>query len=78
MSNLVHCAHCRGTYDLGRVEVTARYSDCSVWKAPCCGRVVDDRGHTGWTNRKDYEYVSDGVEAGAVLMMDARQRRVKS
>jgi hypothetical protein len=49
----VRCAHCRRIYDLGAVEVTARYLDCSVWKAPCCGRTVDDRG-PGW-GRKDYE-----------------------
>ncbi|HEY9415195.1 MAG TPA: hypothetical protein VIQ30_10580 [Pseudonocardia sp.] len=47
----------RHVYDLGTVQVTARYADCSVWKAPCCGSVVDDRGHTGWTSRKDYEHI---------------------
>jgi len=43
MRNKVRCYHCGGTYDLGKVEVTGRYTDCSVWKAPCCGRTVDDR-----------------------------------
>lgn len=58
MTQPVRCNRCsRGVYDLGKVEVTARYTDCSVWKAPCCGAVVDDRGHTGWTSRKDYEYI---------------------
>jgi hypothetical protein len=50
----VRCTHCRGIYDLGKVEVTARYTDCSMWKAPCCGRTVDDRGETGWKSRSDY------------------------
>lgn len=56
MTSPVRCLRCHnGVYDLGKVEVTARYTDCSMWKAPCCGSVVDDRGQTGWTNRKDYE-----------------------
>ena len=50
----VRCAGCGGVYDLGKVEVTARYVDCSVWKAPCCGRVSDDRGETGWKSFHDY------------------------
>jgi len=48
------CTHCRGVYDLGSVKVTGRYSDCSVWKSPCCNRTVDDRGETGWKTFKDY------------------------
>jgi hypothetical protein len=50
----VRCAYCSGVYDLSTVKVTARYVDCSVWKAPCCGRTVDDRGDTGWKTIKDY------------------------
>lgn len=57
MSSPVRCAHCRGVYDLGRVEVTARYADCSMWKAPCCGATVDDRGETGWKSFKDYNRI---------------------
>jgi hypothetical protein len=55
MFDPVRCARCSGVYDLGTVEVTARYADCSMWKAPCCGSLVDDRGDTGWKSRKDYE-----------------------
>ena len=41
----VECAHCGAVYDLGSVEVTARYVDCSVWTSPCCKRPgCDDRG----------------------------------
>lgn len=55
----VRCTHCRdGVYDLGKVEVTARYADCSMWKSPCCNRLVDDRGDTGWKSRKDYVKLS--------------------
>ncbi|MFD6565438.1 hypothetical protein [Micromonospora profundi] len=54
----VRCNRCRsGIYDIGTVEVTARYADCSMWKTPCCGAVVDDRGETGWTTRRDYEVI---------------------
>ena len=38
----VRC-RCGGVYDLGKVTVTARYADCSMWKAPCCGVTADDR-----------------------------------
>ncbi|OHV35394.1 hypothetical protein BBK14_33435 [Parafrankia soli] len=54
MHQPAQCAHCNGVYDLGTVEVTARYTDCSMWKAPCCGVLVDDRGETGWKTFKDY------------------------
>ncbi|MDN4174707.1 hypothetical protein QWY28_17230 [Nocardioides sp. SOB77] len=37
------CRWCGSIYDGGKVEVTGRYSDCSVWKAPCCGNTADDR-----------------------------------
>lgn len=54
MHQPVRCAFCHGVYDLGTVEVTARYTDCSMWKTPCCGITADDRGETGWKSRKDY------------------------
>jgi hypothetical protein len=54
MTQPVRCASCSSVYDLGAVEVTTRYTDCSVWKAPCCGRVADDRGETGWKTTQDY------------------------
>ncbi|GAW50587.1 MULTISPECIES: hypothetical protein [unclassified Nocardioides] len=41
------CRWCGSIYDGGAVEVTARYADCSVWKAPCCGNSADDRPQ-GW------------------------------
>lgn len=39
----VRCVHCGGEYDLGRVVVTQRYADCSMWHCPHCERLVDDR-----------------------------------
>jgi hypothetical protein len=60
MTSPVRCAYCGCVYDLGRVEVTARYADCSMWKAPCCGRIVDDRGETGWKSTKDYYPIKRG------------------
>lgn len=38
---------CGEVYDAGHVTVTARYADCSVWSAPCCGRQADDRREWG-------------------------------
>ncbi len=56
MTQPVRCRRCHnGVYDLGTVEVTARYADCSMWRAPCCGALVDDRGETGWKSQQDYE-----------------------
>lgn len=55
----VRCLRCLiGRYDLGAVTVVARYADCSVWKTPCCGVQVDDRGETGWKSRADYERIT--------------------
>lgn len=58
MFDPVRCRHCPGIYDLGTVEVTAHYVDCSVWVTPCCRRTVDDRGETGWKSFKDYDRLS--------------------
>jgi hypothetical protein len=57
----VRCAYCSKVYDLGTVEVTARYADCSMWKSPCCGLTVDDRGETGWKSKKDYYPIKRGA-----------------
>jgi hypothetical protein len=55
MRSPVRCTHCGGVYDLAAVTVTARYTDCSMWRSPCCDLTVDDRGETGWKSRGDYE-----------------------
>jgi hypothetical protein len=60
----VRCLRCHGgVYDLAEVTVTARYTDCSMWKTPCCGAEVDDRGETGWKLTKDYERLDGGSDA---------------
>lgn len=43
MASYVQCTHCGRRYDIGRVTVIARYAECTVFTAPCCGRTVDDR-----------------------------------
>lgn len=48
---IVECRHCSGTYNLMAVETIARYADCTVFKAPCCGRTVDDRR---WKSLPDF------------------------
>jgi hypothetical protein len=47
MSYPVRC-NCGQIYDMGRVEVYARYADCSCWMTPCCHRHEDDRP---WTRK---------------------------
>ncbi len=44
------CLWCGAIYDAGPVKVIARYSDCSVWIAPCCEAQVDDRPRS-WGGR---------------------------
>lgn len=39
----VRCKWCGCVHDSGPVTVVARYSDCSVWRCPGCGVLVDDR-----------------------------------
>jgi hypothetical protein len=39
----VRCRHCSRVYDLGKVEVVARYTDCSMWHCPGCKILADDR-----------------------------------
>ncbi len=59
----VRCT-CGTVYDMGKVEVTGRYLDCTLWRAPCCGRQVDDRGETGWKTTQDYHRLSrEEIEA---------------
>ncbi len=55
----VRCT-CGRIYDLGKVEVTARYADCSVWITPCCKRTADDRGERGWKSIPDYTVIDKG------------------
>jgi len=39
----VVCSHCGAVYDLCSTHPTARYSDCTCYITPCCGRHADDR-----------------------------------
>lgn len=48
MVSPVRCLICQAIYDVGKVTVTARYTDCSVWMSPCCNVQVDDRQRP-WT-----------------------------
>lgn len=51
----VQCSFCHSEYDLGKVEVIARYTDCTVFKTPCCGVEADDRPKM----RPDYTIVKE-------------------
>jgi hypothetical protein len=52
MFHPVRCTWCNTVYDSGPVTVIGRWSDCTAWIAPCCGRQVDDR-QPPWTYRAD-------------------------
>lgn len=70
----VRCLRCHsGVYDLGKVTVTARYADCSMWKTPCCGQTVDDRGETGWKSIKDYERIDKDTGVDPILDLYGRR-----
>lgn len=43
MGSPVCCTFCGQVYDLQAVVVTQRYADCSMFRSPCCDRLVDDR-----------------------------------
>jgi len=72
MFSPVRCAHCNGVYDLGKAEVTARYTDCSMWRSPCCNVLVDDRGETGWKSRKDYYPIDRNAPLGGWVDINGR------
>lgn len=39
---------CGNVHDAGKVEIEARYLDCSVWRCPGCKVLIDDRP---WTHQ---------------------------
>lgn len=51
----VQCTHCGEIYDLTATTSIARFADCDIFKAPCCGRQVDDRR---WKSLPDIREVS--------------------
>lgn len=63
MASPVRCRHCGKVYDLTAVTIVARKADCSIWHCPGCGVQVDDRGETGWTDRKSYDRI-ERITAG--------------
>lgn len=41
------CLRCGHVHDASKVEPTARYADCTVWRCPRCKAQIDDRAG-GW------------------------------
>lgn len=39
----VACRYCRHLHDAAKQETVQRYADCSVWRCPSCGTLIDDR-----------------------------------
>lgn len=72
MTSPVRC-NCGQIYDLGKVEVCARYSDCSYWMTPCCHRHEDDRP---WTRKYKEIDLSNDFSADRGLSRE-RIRQIK-
>lgn len=36
MTKPVRCNRCGNIYDLGKVTIAHRYTDCTTWRTPCC------------------------------------------
>lgn len=36
----VYCKKCGEVYDLGDIELVARYADATSFKTPCCKKIV--------------------------------------
>lgn len=43
MAYPARCWSCRHIHDAAKVTVEVRYSDCSAWRCPNCGLLIDDR-----------------------------------
>jgi hypothetical protein len=54
----VKCTHCGLTYNLESVKIIARYSDCTVFKTPCCNVMADDRE---WKILPDFKKVDNYI-----------------
>lgn len=68
----VRCMHCSQTYDIARVHVTARYTDCSVWTSPCCGHPgVDDRP---WVRDRHYREIDKRAARGLPVLDELGRR----
>jgi hypothetical protein len=72
MSTPALCSHCGSIYDVGHVTVTARYSDCSLWNAPCCGRQADSRH--AWNNQPGARMGYVDIRARDRLLAERRVR----
>jgi hypothetical protein len=62
MVSPVRCLHCRTIYDMGAVQTTGHYADCSTWRCPGCRLLVDDRCLGGWGGRRDIERVEQPAD----------------
>jgi hypothetical protein len=47
MTYPMRCVPCGHVHDAAKVTVVQRYTDCSVWRCPRCGSLIDDRPR-GW------------------------------
>lgn len=62
MRSPVKCKLCNeenNIYDLGLVNIIQRFSDCSVFKTPCCNKLADDRE---WKSLPDFTRIENLVK----------------
>ena len=60
----VVCSHYGAVYDLCSTHPTARYSDCTCYITPCCGRHADDRR---WKSLPDFTELSEIVRRKGIF-----------
>ena len=67
----VRC-RCGQIYDIGKVDIAARYTDCTMWRTPCCNQLADDRCEyaPGWTSIAWYTVIDkDDPYSGSQSLM---------
>jgi DNA-directed RNA polymerase subunit RPC12/RpoP len=47
MTSPYRCLRCGHVHDAGKVTPVGRYTDCTTWRCPGCGSLIDDRPR-GW------------------------------
>jgi hypothetical protein len=77
MISPVVCSYCGKEYDLGAVTVTARFSDCSCFTTPCCGKNVDDREFVSFPAFRRAPFPNDRADMFGMTRDGVRFRRAE-
>lgn len=63
----VICNGCGKIYDLAAGKVVHRYTDCTQYTTPCCGKQADDRR---WKSMPDFK----NFDPAGFVLVDGNQR----